>query len=158
MPHSFLPRTRQQALTLWTFVGAVLALALALIGVGYIISPGNSKSTNLHVIEALVPGGMRTHGFILLMLAFGMTYAVLTKFDGRSKWVLRVTAGYSFLFAISMFGSWAVTGAVVWAGPIMWTALGGLAEGMVLLPPDSLTTREEARHAPRHPLPAGGRH
>lgn len=147
MPHRFpRPRTREQALTLWAFVGSVLTVVAGLLGVGYLIGGnGAARSPSYYLIKDLVPGAMRTHGFLLCVLAIGLAYVVFTSFDRHSVWILRVFAGYCFLVAICFFGSWSLTGEITWGGPVLWSGLGALAEGMVMLPPDSL--REDPAHA-----------
>ena len=146
------PKTRQQALTLWSFVGSVLAVVTAWVGLGYaLLGDRAAESPSYHVLEALVPGGMNTVGGVLLTLAFGMAYVVLTRFDRRSTWVLRIFAGVAFLVGLSFGGSWFVTHRLVWGGPFLWLGMGALAEGMVIFPPDALPTQEDSPDAADDP-------
>jgi hypothetical protein len=142
------PNTREQALNLWSFVGTVLTVITAWIGLGFALD-GNraARSPAYHILINAVPGGMRTVGVVLLVLALGMAYAVLTKFDRHSTWVLRVFAGVAFLVGLSQAGSWFVTGELVWAGPFLWVGQGALAEGMVIFPPDALPIKEDTPDA-----------
>lgn len=164
MPRSLRPRTREQALTLWSFVGTTLALVAGWSGIGFIAAGDRAaQGPSYHVIHAIVPGGIRIHGVLLLLLALGMARTVLVRFDAASKWILRCFAGYAFLVGLSFVGSWLLSGDVAWGAPALWLGIGALAEGMVIFPPDSLPMEEDAPHVAlrRHLGTAalsGGRH
>lgn len=148
-PSIFRPRTREQATTLWSFVGTVLAAITGWTGAGYAVAGDHAaRSPSFHVLKHLVPGQMHTVGAILLLMAAAMAYVVLSPFNRLSVWLLRVFVGVTFMVGLSFAGSWFVTGRVVWGGPILWTGLGALAEGMVLFPPDSLPTKGDSPDAP----------
>lgn len=145
------PKTREQAMNLWMFVGTVLAVITAWIGGGYAIDgDGLATANNYYILRHDVPGGMHTVGVILLLCSLGLVYAMLTPFDRRSTWVLRVAAGVAFLVGLSQAGSWLVTHSIGWAGPVLWWGVGALAEGLVIFPPDSLPV-EDTDHAPADP-------
>lgn len=138
------PRTREQAMNLWMFVGTVLAVVTAWIGGGYAVdgaglTPGNSS----YILRHDVPGGVHTTGVVLLLAALGMVYTVLTPFDRHSTWTLRCFAGVAFLVGLSLAGSWFITHSIGWAGPVLWWGVGALAEGMVVFPPNSLPVEDK---------------
>lgn len=156
MRRRFLPRSRQQAHTLWTIVGTVLCLIAGWQGVGYAFNGDHVANTpSYYVLKALLPGGMYLHGALLIALAAGMGYVLVTPFDRRSKWILRTFAFYCFLIGLSIVGSWVETGEIVWGGPVVWLGLGLLAEGMVTHPPDALPITEEESRASRDLVASG---
>lgn len=160
MPRSFTPRTREQAHSLWAFVGTVLFVITGWAGIGFLVG-GNrvAQSSSYDVIRSLCAGSIRIHGMFLLMCAAGMLYTVLTPFNGYTRWVLRLFAFYTLLLSITFLGSWLIAPhVIVWPIPVLWLGVGALAEGMVIYPPDSLPLpqEDESRVLRRHALVHSG--
>lgn len=104
-------------------------------GASYAIT-GNSQvhSPTLYVLANEVPFGMRTHG--ILMLALALLFVYHLKATSRStKKVLRVFCGYNIAVAVSVVGSWWVTGQVVFSAPSFWLAFAAISGAMLRWPP-----------------------
>lgn len=121
-------------LALWRGLGWILALWALWQGGGYTYG-GNDQvhSPSLYVLSRY-PGGMRTHGLIMVILALTLIYTLRTG-DLRTKRILELLCGYCFLVSFSVFGSWYLTDQVVLTAPAFWIAFAMIAAVMIMFPP-----------------------
>ena len=132
---------RDPHVVLWRALGWVLAIWALWQGAAYAYG-GNSQvhSPSLYVLSHDVPGGMRTHGFIMLCLSAVFLYT-LRSGNRLTRWILEVFCGYCFLVAFTVFGSWYITKQVVFAAPTFWLAFGAISGVMIMFPPPGYRER-----------------
>lgn len=120
------PLTRHAAVAWYSICLGVAALLLYQ-GVGYLIGGAQATtSPGWHVLLALLPGGIRTHGGILFGLGLGLAVEARAPFDKVMRVVLWALRFYSLLVAGCWFGSWWLDG-VNWSAPGWWLFLAGLS-------------------------------
>lgn len=120
--------------SLWLGVGWVLAAWALWQGISYVAS-GNTQvhSPSLYVL-AHEPGGMRTHGVVMIALAVLFIYH-LKETSRATKYVLEIFCGYCTLVTVSILGSWWLTGDVVLSAPGFWIAFAAISGALILYPP-----------------------
>jgi hypothetical protein len=130
-----LPILKSTHRSLWLGIGWVLSAWALWQGISY-TAAGNGQvhSPSLYVLAHEVPGGMRTHGIVMICLAVAFIYQ-LKETSRATKYVLQVFCGYCVLVAISIVGSWWITDQVVFGAPGFWLAFAAISGVMILYPP-----------------------
>lgn len=95
----------------------ILALTATWDSIGF-ISGGNdiARSTALTMVRAL-PGGIRTAGVPLLLIAGFLIYGLGRRGGRALTWALTAGATYYTFWAAAMFASWFVYGIDAWGAP-----------------------------------------
>jgi hypothetical protein len=137
-----LARTQDPHILFWRTCGWILSTWGLIQGVNY-ASTGNSRvySPSLYVLVKFVPGGMRTHGIIMLAITVLFLYTMRTG-DQHTRWVLEAFCGYLIFVTIAAFGSWWLApNKPNYAAPFTWLALAGIAAAMIAFPPTGYRSR-----------------
>jgi hypothetical protein len=87
-------------------------------GIGY-VSKGNkvAQGPSLAFLRSL-PGGMKTHGWILVGIAVCILYTIHK--PSQVYWALFVAFLYSVYVSCAIFWGWHDAHAVVWSAPSKW--------------------------------------
>lgn len=125
---------------LWLSFGAIICATATIQGAGYLLGgDAVASSPSWYVMRQVVPGGMRTHGAIMLALALAFSFVMRDNRARCSRYLLQAFSGYAFLVAVSIFGSWWITAKIVFGAPWWWLALAGITAIMIVYPPPSST-------------------
>jgi hypothetical protein len=119
---------------LWHIVAWSICITIGVIGVGY--AAGGQRATSgkaLQLVQNLEPGGLRTHGWILLFVSFILA-ATLHDYRRLTRWALVVALFYSLLTATLVFGSWLFY-PVSWGAPFWYLFLSMLLASLIVLAP-----------------------
>lgn len=136
----------------WVLVGVFVLLGSAYAVGGISVSP---SSASYQAVQQYVPGGMHTHGGLMLVVGLGLVYGLLGPLYGLpvlQHWVRRGVLGvlgYSTWLLVQFVASWALNGALAIVPAVWWSASLILSVLLVKLPPP---TAHEIRHF------AGGSH
>lgn len=122
-----------KGLALWQVVRYSIAALYFWIGGGYFFGGEHSvNSQTLHLVENIEPGGLRTHGLILVLLAFGI--ASRTAFQHQTSGALVLSLFYSLLTAALIIGGWTVH-KPDWSAPAWYVFVAVLSFALVVLAP-----------------------
>lgn len=130
-PHVVASTHRQ----LWLGLAWVLSGWAMWQGITYAVT-GNAQvhSPALYVVSHEVPGGMRVHGIVMILLAIAFVYE-MKETSRLTNLVLEVFCGYCVLVAASVVGSWWVTGQITFGAPSFWLAFAAISGLMIRYPP-----------------------
>lgn len=120
---------RMYQIGLWRGVAWGIAGVAIWDGAGYFVR-GNAiaNGPSFEIIREL-PGGMHTHGTIMLLLAVLIIYSSHEK-ASFSRRVFLVVFAYSIWVSSALIAGWAVSGQVVWSGVSKWFLIAWLALGL----------------------------
>lgn len=137
-------RSRDSHVLLWRSCGWVISIWGLIQGVNY-TSTGNSRvySPALYVMVHFLPGGMRTHGIVMLAITCLFLYTMRTG-DRHTRWVLEVFCGYMIFVFVMVLASWWLAPAPakpIYSAPFTWLAFAGIAAAMIAYPPQGYRQR-----------------
>jgi hypothetical protein len=80
---------------------------------------------------------MRFHGFVMILLGSALI-SQLKRIDELTKIIVRLFCGWCMIVTVTIFGSWWVTGVVVFGAPWVWLAFAAISGVMILYPPPAI--------------------
>jgi hypothetical protein len=123
---------------LWYLVAWCCALAIGIIGGGYALDGSRANrvgaQTALRLILNIEPGGLRTHGFIMVGISVLLIYG-LNDYRRTTRLALMLLCFYSLATAMLIFGSWWAYGDITWGAPWWYLLVAVLATGLLVLAP-----------------------
>lgn len=121
--------------TAWTAIGVLVAAVAIWQGSGYAVGGAHvTQSSGWTVLTRALPGGMHTHGAIMVFLGAWLLLQLRGEYTIWTVWCLRVLRTYCILVAVSWFASWLQYG-ISWGAPGWWVLLAGLTVWMTFFSP-----------------------
>lgn len=118
---------------LWQVVRLGIGAVFFWIGGGYLFGGDHSvNSPTLSVLEQLLPGGLRTHGAVLCVLAFLVTSRPVHRFQTNAG--LIATLFYSLLTALLIVSDWTMD-EVDFAAPAWYVLVSVFSFALIVLSP-----------------------
>lgn len=108
-----------------TGIGLWRAMAWAVAGIaiwdgaGFFVRGNVVATPDELAVMRNVPGGMRTHGIIMLLIACAVIYASSSR-SSLARRIFLVAFTYSVWVSFATISGWAVTHRIAWSAPSKW--------------------------------------
>lgn len=152
LTHPTMYRTLVRLRLLWLALSWSLCLMLVVIGSAYLLRGPHRATGPYALIGDQLPGGMRSHGLLMVLIGFALAYWLCPTLDASPdprpgfRYVLVVAGCYSLLVAAAFLGASHVDGRTSASLTALWSFAGiaGIALGLCPLPtPDHLDAARE---------------
>lgn len=120
---------RAHQIGLWRWIAWGIAGTAIWDGAGYFVNGNSIANGPSFEIMKQLPGGMRTHGLVMLILAALVIYFSYEK-AALSRRVFLAVFAYSIWVSSSLIAGWTVTHQIVWSGVSKWFLIAWLALGL----------------------------